>query len=66
MADKPSIDEFARHEVLHMANVLAELVDAQLVEHIAIQACPEWHKMASKAANLLHDLYQKIGEKHFS
>ncbi|WP_165943292.1 hypothetical protein [Roseicella aquatilis] len=47
-----------------MANVLAEMVDAQLCEHPAVQMVPEWKALADRAAEALHDLYQAIGAQH--
>ncbi len=55
---------FGCHEALHMASVLAEMVDERLCEHPAIQLQPEWRAKADAAATALFDLYQMIGAKH--
>jgi hypothetical protein len=52
------------HEALHMASFLASAVDQELREHPAIQANPEWLKLAETATEALADLYQKIGAQH--
>ncbi len=55
---------FGCHEALHMACVLAEMVDTHLCEHPAVQRVPEWKALADRAAEALHDLYQAIGTQH--
>lgn len=55
---------FGCHEALHMASVLAEMVEARLCEHPAVQMVPEWKALADRAAAALHDLYQAIGARH--
>jgi hypothetical protein len=52
------------HEALHMAHVLAEMVDERLCEHPAVRMDPEWKALADRAAEALHDLYQAIGARH--
>jgi hypothetical protein len=52
------------HEALHMAYVLAELVDRQLCTHPAVALRPEWRALAEKACDALNDLYQAIGRDH--
>ena len=55
---------FGCHEALHMAHVLAEMVDERLCEHPAVLLVPEWKALADRAAEALHDLYQAIGTRH--
>lgn len=55
---------FGCHEALHMASVLAEMVDERLCEHPAIQGNAIWLATAKEAAALLFDLYQMIGAAH--
>lgn len=55
---------FGCHEALHMAGMLAALVDEQLVNHLAIKANSLWHAKALAAATLLEQLYQDIGAAH--
>lgn len=52
------------HEALHMSQYLACAIDEELVSHPAIASNPEWQKIAINAADLLVDLYQKIGGAH--
>ncbi len=58
------MDDFGRHEVLHMASFLANSVDSELLEHAQIQNNPEWKMLAERAFNSLFDLYQAIGREH--
>lgn len=55
---------FGCHEALHMASVLAGMVDDQLCEHPAIQQRPDWQTLADRAREALSDLYQAIGQEH--
>jgi hypothetical protein len=52
------------HEALHMASVLADLVEAQLANHPAVLANAEWGKIANAALDSLCELYQAIGREH--
>lgn len=63
MSNEP--DSYTRHEALHMALFLAESVETQLVQNEWVENDPAAHKMADKIAELLHDLYQHIGNGHF-
>ena len=65
-ADRFDPGTFGCHEALHMAHVLAELVETRLCEHPAIQANPGWQNKAAAAAQALQQLYQAIGEVHLS
>lgn len=55
---------FGCHEALHMASVIAEMVDERLCQHPAISARPDWLQRAETACQALHDLYQEIGREH--
>ena len=55
---------FGCHEALHMASVLAEMVDERLCQHPAIAARKEWVAKANLARSTLHELYQTIGQEH--
>ena len=55
---------FGCHEALHMASVLAEMVNASLCQHPAVEANSEWLELATAASAALHELYQKIGRAH--
>ncbi|MBU0799656.1 MAG: hypothetical protein KKA05_01505 [Alphaproteobacteria bacterium] len=63
MTDEP--DSYSRHEALHMALFLAESVETQLVQNEWVETDAGAQKLADKAAELLNDLYQYIGSKHF-
>lgn len=52
------------HEALHTVNMIVGIIDDNLCKHPAIVMNKEWYKDASKAAQLLADLYQKIGQDH--
>jgi len=55
------MDEFGRHEVLHMSSFLMGAVAEQLLEHEQIASNPEWKALANRAHDALFDLYQAIG-----
>lgn len=52
------------HEALHIAAVLAAMVDRELAEHPAVKANPAWKALADRASDALGDLYQAIGAEH--
>lgn len=60
------MDDYARHEALHMADFLGGCVHDQLVEHDVIKSRPEYKALADKAAEALYQLYQEIGKEHFN
>jgi len=60
----PDLDEYGRHEALHMSLFLCEAVDSQLLQHGQIKNTTEWLTLAAKAHQALFDLYQAIGEEH--
>lgn len=55
---------FGCHEALHVANVLAELIESRLREHPAIKGYADWTAKAAAAAEALQELYQAIGSAH--
>jgi hypothetical protein len=55
---------FGCHEALHVARLMAGMVERELCEHPAIIANDEWRAKADKACDLLGELYQDIGRKH--
>lgn len=69
MTDQPEHPEpsapgtFGCHEALHEASILADMLDS-FSDHQAIVQNEEWKAMADKAAELIADLYQKIGAAH--
>jgi hypothetical protein len=58
------MDNYGRHEVMHMASFLMCAVDTELCEHEQIKNNPEWFKLADAALQALFDLYQAIGREH--
>jgi hypothetical protein len=58
------MDEFGRHEVLHMSLFLAGAVEEQLMDHEQVKNRPEWLALAETACRALNDLYQAVGAEH--
>lgn len=58
------MDDYGRHEVLHMASFLSRAVAAELGEHAQVQGNPEWKALADQAAEALWALYQAVGAVH--
>ncbi len=54
---------FGCHELLDRTQLIARLVD-ELGEHPACVRDAEWHRLATQAADALHELYQKVGAAH--
>jgi hypothetical protein len=59
-----AMDEFGRHEVLHMSIFLCESVGTELLKHEQIKTNPAWQALAETAHQALFDLYQAIGAVH--
>ncbi len=57
------LDEFGRHEVLHMSNFLVRAINDELVEHEQVKSRPAWLALAERAAEALATLYQAIGDE---
>jgi hypothetical protein len=55
------MDDYGRHEVLHMSLFLAQCIEEQLVDHSQVQANPHWRELAERANDALLTLYQAIG-----
>ncbi len=49
-SDMAEMDDYGRHEVLHMASFLSRAVASELCEHAQVQANPEWKALAESAA----------------
>ena len=58
---KRTPDSLLTHEALHMASFLMRSVDAELLEHPAIQENEGWSALVEKAHRALFDLYQSVG-----
>lgn len=59
------LDEFGRHEVLHMSLFLAGAVEEQLMDHEQVKSRPEWLALAETACRALNELYQAIGQADY-
>lgn len=57
-------DEFHRHEALDRTSMIAQMVGIWPLEHPAIQENTKVRRKIEKAANLLAEAYQQIGESH--
>ncbi len=62
----PEMDDYGRHEVLHMAAFLSRAVASELGEHAQVQANPAWKALADAAGQALWDLYQAVGAEHMA
>ena len=60
------MDEFGRHEVLHMAHFFTYTVEEELCDHEQIKNNPEWLALAERACEALADLYQAIGSSRYA
>lgn len=54
--------ELGYREALHLAFVQCEIVNSYLVEHPAVTLDKEAYHLAYRAAALLSDLYQRVGQ----
>lgn len=55
---------FGCHELLDRATLLADAIEAQLLNHPSCLSRPEWFARAELAASALRDLYQEVGAAH--
>ena len=60
--DAPPIDEFHRHEVLHVAAIVADFFDRHLLGAPAVQASPVLLAKAEAIGDLLGDFYQAAAQ----
>jgi len=65
MKDDP-IDEFSRHEVLHMASVVADMFEQYVANHRYTQSDSELARSAEDVGTRLADFYQLVGLKTLS
>lgn len=56
-----SKEKLLTHEILHMTSFLMRSVDAELLEHPAVQGNDDWAELAANAHQALFDLYQAVG-----
>ncbi|MDX3929363.1 MAG: hypothetical protein QHC90_26620 [Shinella sp.] len=52
---------FGRHEAMHTASIILDLVDQHLLKHPAIVGNAEWFRLSSRAGEALFNLYQAMG-----
>lgn len=57
------LDEFHGHEVLHLASVVCNLIELEMVEHPWTQAHPKAAKAIASALSAMADAYQVIGSE---
>jgi len=62
----PQIDDYGRHEVLHMAQFLSRAIEQELGEHAQVRANPAWKALADTAGQALWNLYQAVGAQHMT
>jgi hypothetical protein len=62
---KQSIDSYSIHEAMHTTYIHCDMVGKYICEHPAIKDNLKWKKKAEKAALLLAELYQEIGQLAF-
>src|SRR5438045_6293374 len=55
---------FGCHELLDRTNLIADVLEQQVLSHPACVANFEWYAQAATAVALLRDLYQQIGASH--
>jgi len=55
------MDEFEKHEVLHMSNFLCNAVAEELSQHPFVKSRSELFRLADAAEGALASLYQAIG-----
>jgi hypothetical protein len=55
---------FGCHEAMHVADMLARLVEVELCDHNTVLRDPAWFKLACQARDSLAQLYQEIGRVH--
>ncbi len=57
---------FGCHELLDRTALMNNLLDDSILSHPACLANPEWYALATQAAAVLAELYQRIGAEHLS
>ena len=55
---------FGCHELLDRTSLVVDLIERNLLTHPACLQNADWHRLAAKAAEALHELYQQVGEAH--
>jgi hypothetical protein len=55
---------FGCHEAFTLVLFFAEAIEQQLLDHPSIAHTKQWRVQTSHICDLLHELYQSIGEAH--
>ncbi len=55
------LDPYLIHEALDRTNMMAEIIDAQLLAHAGVKAVPKAGKLIRRAADILDRAYQVLG-----
>jgi hypothetical protein len=55
---------YSCHEALHVASLVVNMIDDNLMQHDSILHNPEWFRLAYQAMEATHALYQAIGAVH--
>ena len=58
------MDDYSRHEALHMLNVMSEMLSTHLLEHEYVRMDWDIQSQVLKADDALSKAYQILGEKH--
>jgi hypothetical protein len=59
------LDDYHRHEALHVISVVRNLIANELEDHPYIEAHPDLMRAIGAAQEALGEAYQSIGERHF-
>lgn len=55
----PPTDEFGRHEVVHTASIIVDLIDRELLSHGAVANNPKWKNLVQIAFDAIQKVYQE-------
>jgi hypothetical protein len=55
---------FGCHELLDRTGLLADQIEKNVLSHPSCFQNPEWYALASRAVEVLRDLYQRVGAEH--
>ena len=65
-AEQHKPGSFGCHELLDRTALAVDLLERYVLSHRACVQNPDWYRLAEKAADALHELYQQVGEAHLS
>ena len=58
-------DEYYLHEAMHMASVMADMIDKYVSGHPSVSTDKKWKAKADKAGILMAELYADIAAERF-